>query len=379
MIVQLSISVFFITSIIIINKQYNFLQKQFLGFEKENVIVLPLKGIEVRNRNVLASFKEELLKSGNILNASVSDVVPGERFMFLTARFPRLVANGSLSSKEPDGSVWMRFMLCDEDIVKTLRLEIAEGRDFPPNSYDKELYMINEAAVKQLGLETPLEEPFEFTQWNSNPPKGNIIAVVKDFNFASLHSTIEPVIIRLTDMRRLNLIVRTADVDSEILISNVKNVWSKFYPNIPFDYYFLSDRYEQLYSSETNMKKLFGIVTFIAILLSCMGLLGMSYYMLEQRKKEIGVRKVLGANVSSVMQLIFRDFFIMSLIANLLAWLPATWFLNNWLQNFAYNDGINLSAYLFALVISVLFTITTVSIQTYKAANSNPVKSIRNE
>jgi len=379
MIAQLTISVFFITSIVVINKQYNYLQKQSLGFDKDNVIVLPLKGIEVRNRNVLSSFKQELLKSSNILNASVSDVVPGERFLFLTARFPNLLAKGELSPKEPDGSVWMRFMLCDEDIVQTLGLKIVEGRDFPKNSMGKELYMINETAVKQLGIQNPLEEPFEFTQLTNSPPKGKFIAVVKDFNFASLHSSIEPVIIRLSDLRRLNLIIRHNDIDSEVLISYLKNTWHKFYPNIPFDYYHLSERYKQLYSSEANMKKLFSIFTFIAILLSCMGLLGMSYFMLEQRKKEIGIRKVLGANIFLVMQLIFKEFLVLSIIANVLAWIPVTFFLNSWLQNFAYNEGINLSIYLFALVVSVLFTIATVSIHTYNAAISNPVKSIKSE
>ena len=379
-IIQFTVSVFFIIGSLVVTGHLKFLQNKDVGFDKEDIMVVPLKGSEVRNRETLKTIKEELIKTGKIKNATVSFVVPGERFPFHTVRFPRLVGNGTLQSKEPDGSIWMRVMLGDEDMIQTLGLTIKEGRNFSKAQEGNENgFIINETAAKYLGLEQPIGEPVEYTLNVVEPHRGQIIGVVEDFNFASLLSQVEPVVLCINDRFRYYLILKTEPVKERLIILDVKNLWDKFYPDIPFDYYFLNDKYKSLYKTEDTMQNLASIFTFIAIFIAAMGLFGISFYMMEQRKKEIGIRKVMGASIVSVLYLISKEFIILVIIANLLAWVPITVLLNKWLQNFAYHDGINYMVYLFTIIISVLIALITVNFNVLKTALANPVEVIKEE
>ena len=379
-IIQFTISAFFIIGSFSINSQLKFLQNKDVGFDKEDIMVVPLKGRDLRNNSTLQTIKNELVKTGKIKSATVSYVVPGERFPFHTLRFPRLVGNGTLQSKEPDGSIWMRVMLGDDDMIQTLGLKIKDGRSFSKTQEGNELgFIINETAVKFLGLEQPIGEPIEYTLNVEEPLKGQIIGVVEDFNFASLHSPIEPVVLYPYNRFRFYLILKTEHIKESLITSDVKTIWDKFYPDIAFDYYFLNDKYKSLYKTENMMQNLASTFTFIAIFIAVMGLLGMSFYMTEQRKKEIALRKILGSSFTNVLYLVSKDFVIPVFIANILAWIPITILLNKWLQNFAYHNGFNYMIYVYTIIISVFITLITVSYNIIKTALANPVKVIKEE
>jgi putative ABC transport system permease protein len=377
-ILQFAISVFFIIGSLVINDHIRFLKNRDVGFEKEKIMVIPLKGREVRNSSTLMTIREELMKTGRVKSATVSNVVPGERFPFHTVRFPRLAGNGALQSKEPDGSVWMRIMLGDEDMVQTLGLQIIDGRNFSEAGEEdtEHGFIINEAAVRFLGLSEPIGEPVEYTLNVEDPQRGRIIGVVKDFNFASLHSQVEPVVLYINSKGRFYLILRTETVKENILISDVENIWKRFYPDIPFESYFMDDKLESLYKAEDTMQNLASVFTFIVIFIATIGLLGISFYMMEQRKKEIGLRRVMGSSVSGVLYLVAKDFIILVLTGNLLAWMPVTILLNKWLQDFAYHNGINYMIYALTVLISVLIALATVSLNVLRTALTNPVKAI---
>lgn len=380
-ILQFAISVFFIIGSLIINNHIRFLKNKDVGFEKEKIMVIPLKGREVRNSSTLMIIKEELMKTGRIKSATISNVVPGERFPFHTVRFPRLTGSGALQSKEPDGSVWMRIMLVDEEMVQTLGLQIIDGRNFAGTGEEdtEHGFIINEAAVRFLGLNEPVGEPVEYTLNVEEPQRGRIIGVVKDFNFASLHSQIEPVVLYINNKGRFYLLLRMEAVNDRVIISDVENIWEKFYPDIPFESYFMNDKLDSLYKTEDTMQNLALVFTFIVIFIATIGLLGISFYMMEQRKKEIGLRRVMGSSVSGILYLVAKDFIILVLIGNLLAWIPVTIFLNKWLQNFAYHNGINYMIYAITILISVFIALATISLNVLKTALTNPVKAIKEE
>ena len=379
-IIQFTISTFFIIGSYAINSHLKFLQNKDVGFEKDNIMVIPLKGRDLRNNSTLQTIKEELEKTGKIKSAAVSYVVPGERFPFHTVRFPRLVGRGTLQSREPDGSIWMRVMLGDDEMIQTLGLKIKEGRNFSKTKEGDETgFIINETAVKYLGLEQPIGEPIEYTLNIEEPLKGQIIGVVEDFNFASLHSRIEPVVLYPYNRFRFYLILKTEHIKESLITSDVKKIWDKFYPDIIFDYYFLSDKYKSLYKTENMMQNLASTFTFIAIFIAVMGLWGMSFYMTEQRKKEIAIRRILGSSVTNVLYLVSKDFIIPVFIANILAWAPITILLNKWLQNFAYHNGINYVIYVCAIIFSVFIALITVSYNVIKTVLANPVEVIKKE
>lgn len=378
-ILQFAISAFFIISSLVIYNHIQFLKNKDVGFDKEKIMVIPLKGREVRSNSTLQTIKKELMKTGKIRSATVSNVVPGERFPFHTVRFPRLAGSGAMQSKEPDGSIWMRTMLGDEDMVRTLGLEIIEGRNF---SGTREVntehgFIVNEAAVRFLGLEEPVGNPVEYTLNVEEPQKGRIIGVVKDFNFASLHSPVEPVVLYVNSRGRFCLILRTEALKENTIASDVEGIWEKFYPDIPFDYYFLDDKFKSLYKTEDIMQKLASVFTFIVIFIAAIGLLGISFYMMEQRKKEIGLRKIMGSSVAGVLYLAVKDFVVLVIIGNIVVWIPVTMLLNKWLQNFAYNGGINYFIYIFTIFISIIIALVTMSFVVLKTALANPVKAIK--
>ncbi len=379
-IIQFTISVFFIIGSLTINNHIKFLKNKDVGFDKEKILVIPLKGREVRNNSTLLTIKEELLKTGKIKSVTISNVIPGERFPFHTVRFPGLIGNGSLQSKESDGSIWMRMMFGDEHMIRTLGLEIIDGKNFSEAQDNTEHgFIINEAAVKFLGLKQPIGEPVEYTMNVDEPRRGKVIGVVKDFNFASLHLRVEPLILYTNNRARYYLILKTESIQESLIVSDIKYLWDKFYPDITFDYYFLNDKYKSLYKTEDTMQNLASIFTFVVIFIAVMGLLGISFYMMEQRKKEIGLRKVMGSSITNVLYMISKDFIVLVIVANILAWIPITILLNKWLQNFAYHNGLNYVIYALTIFISIIMALITISFNVLRTALLNPIEAIKEE
>lgn len=379
-IIQFTISVFFIIGSLSINSQLNFMQNKDIGFDKENIMVVPLKGGEVRKNSTLQIIKEELIKTGKIKSATVTHVVPGERFPFHTVRFPRLLGNGTIQSKESDGSIWMRVMLGDDEMIETLGLQMKNGISFSKTQGGNENgFIINEAAARSLGLTQAVGETVEYTYNLNEPLRGEIIGVVKDFNFASLHSPVEPVLLSVNNRFRFYLILKTEPINEHLIVADVKNIWDNFYYEVPFDYYFLNDKYKSIYTAENTMQKLASIFTFVAIFIAAMGLWGMSFYMMEQRRKEIGIRRVMGSTIPGILLMVSKDFIILVLVANVLAWVPITFFLHKWLQNFAYHEGINYLIYAATVFISIFIALITISFNVLKTALANPIEVIKEE
>jgi len=276
----------------------------------------------------------------------------------------------------------------DYDYIKTLGLKIVAGRDFSKAmGTDKDhAWIINETAVKQLGFGTPQKALGQRLYWHpwgaSNPDSlkiGQVIGVVRDFNYKSLYDKVETTVLQIFPDAAWKVAVKMKTASIGTTINQVRNVWNKFTPEYPIEYKFLDENFEQMYNAEDKLKSLLWIFTSIAIFVGCLGLFGLAAYSAERRKKEVGIRKVLGASVQGVVLLLSKDFIKLVLISLMIASPVAYYFMHYWLQDFAYR--INISWWVFAIagLSAVLIALVTVSFQAIKAAIANPVKSLRTE
>ena len=261
----------------------------------------------------------------------------------------------------------------DPDFQHMMHLKVKEGRWFNTGESDKHNVLLNETAVKLLHLPQPLIGQRFMHQGDT----GVIIGVVKDFHYRSLHEKIGPMI--LSDHAGNGFYIKTTAGNTPAAIAAAQKIWRKFFPDAPFEYDFLDDKYNSLYKTEQQSSLLITLFASIAILVSALGLLGLAAFAAEQKVKEIGIRKVLGASVKSIVSLLSVDFIKMVVIASIIAFPVAWWAMNKWLQDFAYR--INLSWWIFVLAAGIALTIAivTVSVQAIKAAVANPVDSLRSE
>ena len=268
------------------------------------------------------------------------------------------------------------FNFVDEDFSKTFQIKMKEGRFFSKDfsSDMQDAFVVNEAAVKAMNIKNPINK--KLTTWFGR--KGKIIGVVHDFNTESLHNEMSPVVIIPTNTANF-LCVRISSADIAGEINSIKNTIKKIVPDDPFEFRFLDKQIDNLYRTEQMTEKLTMFIALLAVFLSCLGLFGLAIFSSEQRTKEIGVRKVLGASIINVLFMLTKDFAKWILIANIIAWPAAYFFMNKWLQDFAYK--INISWWIFFLAggIALLISLLTISIQAIKAATANPVKSLRYE
>jgi putative ABC transport system permease protein len=262
----------------------------------------------------------------------------------------------------------------DVDYVKTYKLELKEGRFFSYEfSTDNTAIVINEQAAKVLGFKDPIGEKISTPQGSEL----NIIGLVKDFHIQSLHYKIGPLIIRLGESNNFYIKMKPDKISSTV--ESIKKTFKSFNPGLPIDFHFLDDDYDNLYRTEQRMGKIFGYFSFLAIIISCLGLIGLSSFMTERRTKEIGIRKINGAKSLEIFSLLSREYIIWVMISIIIA-CPIAWYaMHKWLQNFAYR--IDIVWWLFALVgdIALLIALLTVSFQSYKAASKNPVEALRYE
>ena len=273
----------------------------------------------------------------------------------------------------------------DEDFVKTVGLQIIGGSDFTQqdikdasgDDQQKNLYhfILNESAAKQLGWSS--QEAIDKKMY-LGPRAGFVKGVVKDFHFESLHNSIKPFVL-FTELRGRELLVKLSGQHLQQTITFLEKKWKSLVPDRPFEYRFLDDDYNKLYNAEIRLGKIMDLFSGIAILLACLGLFGLSSYAAQQRIKEIGIRKVLGASVGNIIFDLSKDFIRLTIIAIVIALPIAWWATAKWLQDFSYRTDINWSIYVIAGLITILFTVVTVSIQAMKAAIANPVKSLRME
>jgi putative ABC transport system permease protein len=374
---QFMISIFLVIGTITVKKQMDFIQSKKLGFTKDQVIVL--HNAELLE-NQSEAFKNELLKISGITNVSASGYLPISGWGRHSNSF---WPHGSQPTQ--DNMISMENWSVDMDYISTLGMEIVKGRNFSRDfPSDSTAMIINESAAKRFGFKDPIGEKITTATFNGstvdfkNTVTSTIIGVVRDFHFESLKQNITPLGIHL-GQSGWSMPIRFASSNTAGVIENIEKTWKVFQPGQPFEYTFLDEAFGRMYSAEKRLESLFGIFAALAIIIACLGLFALSAFTAEQRTKEIGIRKVLGASVSSIVLLLSKEFGKLILISFALA-APLSWYaVTRWLENYSYKTEVGIAVYLFAGVAAFLVAWFTMGFQSVKAARSNPVTSLRSE
>lgn len=370
-ITQFTAAVFLIIVTLVISGQLDFLRDKKLGFQKDNVICLPVKA---NIGNHYQSFRNELLNKENIVNIGLKNSITTE---------PINHTNAWWEAKDPNKKFISEIDDIDFNFFKTLKLKIIEGRDFSEN-FPTDLsaaFILNEKAVKEMGLKNPVGKRLK-----AGNKDGYIVGVVKDANFRTLKEPVQPIIYTLANdftdegMDLFGVIyisIKPQEIPNTI--KYIEKTWNKFNPDYPFEYTFLDDTYNNLYKSEANLADIFSMFTFLALFVTIMGMFGLASFMADQRTKEIGIRKVLGASVINIFLLLSGNFVRSLIIANLIAF-PLAWYvMQKWLQSYSYHTEISLLIFIIAGGLTLIVTLSTISIIVFRAATTNPIESLRYE
>lgn len=371
---QLTLSVIMVTGTIMIYKQLDFMKNADLGFDKENILALDIQDTTFRNQR-LQSFRDELKRNPDIILTSMSRGLPGSG---IDIRVMQVEKEGR---KQEYG---FYNIPCDYDYAKLLNLEFVSGRDFDKrNTTDmNNAVIINEATARELGWGNNALGKKIVTGYETHGiplSARTVIGIVKDFNFRSLHNPVEPLILYMPQMPMNVLSIKLKEGYKQSTIDFIKEKWESFGANRPFDYYFLDKNFSKSYESEGKLGQVFYTFALLSIFIALLGLIGLSSFITAQRTKEIGVRKVLGASVEALTGLLYRESFILVLVACLVS-IPISWFIfSRWLENFAYHVEVSWQTFLIASITSVLGCLAAVSYHTLRAAYSNPISSIKYE
>lgn len=375
-VLQFAISIILISATLIVFNQMEFMQNKPLGFEKDNIVVVENAGAingQAQDNARFETFKNEIDRLPNVKVSSYSSNMPGDQAGDFSVRIP------GTGQKE---SMIMRQMSFGDDLPETMHMDVLEGRFFSKNFDDSLSIVLNQSAVEKLGLEDPVGRKLIEIAANAEPREYTIIGVINDFHFQSLHVDLKPA--AFTSMEgpfqfRSKMVISVEEGDIQNTLSAIESKWAEFVPQSPFKSYFLDANMESFYESELATGRIFSIFTLLAILIACVGLLGLSAFVINQRVKEIGVRKVLGATVPQIVFLLSSDFMKLVGIASLFAVPIAYYWMNSWLESFAYSAGVNWLVFVLAAGTALIIGLGTVSFQSIKAAVANPVKSLRDE
>jgi putative ABC transport system permease protein len=365
-VVQFSLSIFLIIATSVIHSQLEYIRSKKLGYDKEHVIYMRIGMNAVR---YYEPFKLEALTSPDILGVTWSSQLP--------AYIVNSTSSVNWPGKDPNESILMHNTAVDYDFIETMNMEILDGRNFSREfpTDEKEAFILNEEGARLLGEESAVGKPF--TLWQI---KGKVIGVVKNFHFKSLNIHVEPLVIRLLKPQPYSyMFVRIRGDNVTESIQYLEKTWRNIATVFPFEYQFLDEYYDRTYRAEQRMGKLFNAFTTLAIFIACLGLLGLASFMAEQRTKEIGIRKVLGASVSNIILLLSKEFVLLVAISNILAWPLAYYLMNKWLENYAYHASVNPFFFLASALAALGIALLTVSYQALRAASSNPIDSLRYE
>jgi predicted permease len=365
-VVQFALSIGLIIASVVVKNQLDFVRNKDLGFDREQVVFMRFG---VQTAGFYEAFKLEALTDPAVLGVTSADQLP--------TYILNSTSSVSWQGKDPNDDILIHNTTVTHDYFATMKMKITAGRAFSREftTDEKQAYILNEAAAELLGEDPVVGK--SLTMWENT---GNIIGVVKDFHFKSVNTRIEPLVIRLRPPQPYTfLLVRLSDKDLSGTLERLGRAWDKVSPEFPMETSFLDEEFDRLYRAEQRMGGLFGAFTVLAIVIACLGLLGLASFMAERRTREIGIRKVLGATASSIVLLLSREFFILVILANIVAW-PAAWYvMARWLQNYAYHAPLNPLVFVGAAVSALLIALLTVSFQAVRAALSEPVESIRYE
>ncbi len=361
---QFSLTIVLIFCTLVVYRQLQYIKDKNLGFDKENLVVVDFESEHKAKVDLIVSESAKL---------------PGVKSVTVTTTPPLATGNSTTGvqwpGKVPDLQMAFTQMSVGYDYLTTMGIQLKEGRDFSREfPSDSAAYVLNEEAVRKMNLKDPVGQVITF--WSTPGP---IIGVVKDYHISSFHDAIEPIILHLHPQWSNLMIVRTEAGQTTTALEGLKKVTTQVSPAFPFDYRFVDDTFEEQYKGETTIGILANYFSSMAIFISCLGLLGLIMFTAEQRTKEIGVRKVMGASVSAIFAMLSRDFLLLVCLAFAIS-TPIAWMvMNNWLGGFAYRTDVGVTVFVVSAIASLGIAFISISYQALKAALENPVKSLRNE
>ncbi len=340
-----------------------------MGYDKDHVIILHIGYPELLKNYTL--LKNELLKNPGIIAVSAASQLPVD-----------IITSEGIDVRDDKYKYWAYYNSIDPDFFRTMDIKILSGKEnienlIPENYANK--YVVNESALKEIGWtdQNALGQQIIIRHGNMKP--GPVIGVVKDFNFQSLHYPVNPLVFEFIPKNYEYLLVRINPVETAATLGFIGHQWEKFSGGIPFDYHFLDNDYDQLYKSETRTGKLFTVFSFISTIIALLGLFGLASYAALKRTREIGIRKVFGATSLNILKLLSGDFARLVIIAFILS-VPVSWYMmNKWLEEFAYRISISPLLMVLAGVVVITLALVTVGYHSLRAANTDPVKTLRYE
>lgn len=364
---QFSISIFLVIGTLIIFKQFNYLKSESLGFNQKQVMVIDIPN-DTAISNKLDIIRNILLQVNGVKSVSSTSSIPGSTHGALTMNVSQ---TGGSEIKI------INTYYSDDQFLKTLDIELKEGRFFSREftTDPQQAFVINESAAKFLGWQQPLGKQIE----SPLGQKGPVVGVIKDFNYKSLHSPIEPLIICNTINSQGYLLIKLETNDFSRVIADVNNAWQQFDRNHPYEYFFLDEKFQLQYLKEERLTEIFTYFSSLAIFISCLGLIGLAIFTNELKVKEIGIRKTLGASPSQIFVLLSSNFLKLILLANIAAWPVAYYFISDWLDNFAYKTDFNAVPFILGGLISFGVAFLTIGYFANKATRQDIVKALKYE
>lgn len=368
-VVQFGLSIFLVIGTVIVYQQLNYMKEKDLGYNQDHLVTIRMRG-EVRNS--FQTLKAEWLSESDIRAVTAANFSP--------TQIGSNSSGANWTGKDPDQTILIGFGFVDFDYTESLGIKMANGRDFS-EAYASDVttdsvgaWIINQATADLMNMDTVVGEEFSFLGVT-----GPIVGVMEDFHYNSLRVGIEPLALLAVPERLQFAILRLDPTDISSSIAAMEAVWNRVIPSFPFEFSFLDEAFERMYRSEERMSKLLGYFSLIAVLIACLGLIGLAAFMAEQRRKEISIRKVLGASQAHISFLLCKEFLILVAIANVLAWPVAYFASRNWLESFAYRADLQVVIFVLVGVSAFAMALLTVSYQAIKAALTNPVEALNYE
>jgi putative ABC transport system permease protein len=364
-VVQFSLSILLVIGTVVVYQQLTYMKNKRLGWDREQLVYIRLRD-DVRK--VYDTLKTELEKDPLVLNVTASSELPS----YIGSNS----SNFDWEGKDPNFTTLISNNSVDFDFIDTLKIEMKEGRSFS-KQYSSDAtsgFIINEEVANLMGRDSVVGESCMFFG-----RKGTIIGVMKNWHYQPVRNKIEPLAIYIAPEWNRVMLIRIPSGDISESIKSIEQVWKQVIPTYPFEYYFLDERFDQMYRAEESIGTLLKYFTVLAVFVACLGLFGLASFTSEQRTKEIGIRKVLGAKVSNITALLCREFFLLVILSNVIAWPVAYFLMKSWLQGYAYRTSLSVFIFMAAMGIALLVALMSVSFQAIRAATANPVESLRYE
>jgi putative ABC transport system permease protein len=365
-VVQFAVSVIMIVCTLVVFRQLNYLKTMDQGFDQKNVLSLDLNGQMVRKYPVL---KQALLENPNVVYVSSTSSRVGEgsgKLLFDVETDQGMVQRG------------INFAIADHDFVEALGIKMVQGRDFQEDMPSDTLsgVIVNETFVKRMGWNDPIGKRIE--AGDENTLRARVVGVMQDYHQTGMYNEIESLLLAYRTINNI-VYVKISEDNVEQSLSHIESTWKEVFPDQPYNYTFLTERFNRQFESDEKRGLIFTLFTILAILIACLGLFGLASYTVEQRTREIGIRKVFGANEGTILKLVSRDFVILSLISIVIAFPIAYYLMSNWLENYVYKSSMGPVVFILAGVLTLVITFATIIYKAYQAAVTNPADSIKTE